>query len=79
MPPIDIDASATILKVVAMPVEKSASNYIRINETSSNETQLHSLKPFTLYKFIVKVKATESVIAEIGPNRTWPSGNSLLI
>ena len=45
-----------------------------IHSNTSNNTKLESLKPFTFYKFIVKDMQSNLVIAELRPNRTWPSG-----
>ena len=73
---VDEDGSATILQITAHHLHASVFRKIEKVEGSSGFAHFHLLRPYTWYKFIVKKKQYDEVLAEIGPIRTWPSGNS---
>ena len=65
---------ATIVEITAQPTDLSLSKLVQKVEGNFESAQFDSLRPFTWYKFIVKEKDTDTLLAEIGPIRTWPSG-----
>ena len=73
--PVDEAGSATVLQITAQPLNDSSSEHIGKVESSTGIVLIHPLKPFTFYKFIVKDKHLNEVLAEIGPIKTWPAGN----
>ena len=78
-PSVNETGSAIILQITAHSINSSLFEHYRRVESSTGIAHFNSLNPFTLYKFIVKEVNFDGVLAEIGPIRTWPSGNSYLI
>ena len=68
------DGQATVIEITAQPNDIHQYKFIQKVESNYEMAQFDSLTPFTWYKFIVKEKDTDTLLAEIGPIRTWPSG-----
>ena len=75
IPVLDVNTSATQLNVTALPLESALQKPSGKILHSSGSAHISSLTPFTQYKLVVQEKNNDTVLAEIGPIRTWPSGN----
>ena len=69
------NGSAPKITVTALPVDGFSCAYSGRVDISPGSARMHSLRPFTLYKFIIKETNENAILAEIGPIRSWPSGD----
>ena len=71
--------SATLLKITAIPLDPTLPKHSWLRKNSSNRAHFNSLRPFSLYKFILSEVGSNTQLANIGPVRTWPSGSLLSV
>ena len=75
-PQHDEEEFTQVLEITAQPVDPSLAHEVRKNESDTNSVHLYSLRPFTVYKYIVREKDADAVLITLGPFRNWPSGKS---